>query len=434
MDDPKKLYQQKLMTPDQIADQIQDGWRLCTDLAAAIPTAIVKALAKRLEAGGVKDVYLDTSLDIGQYSCFTDEVLKNLTPVTWFSGKELANEVNRGQADALPCYYRDMPQLHEKFFDTDALIANVSPMDKHGYFSTGTSASYSQVVADKAKHIYLEVNPGMPRVASGPMIHISQVTGVCESTEPMPILPKTKIDDVSKTIGGIMAEEVPNGATIQMGIGAVPEAFGLALLDKRDLGIHTELFTDSMVEMIEKGAVTNMEKPMYRGRSVATLAFGSQRVYDYMDDNPAFVMLPVSFVNDPAVIAQHPNFISVNAALEVDFYGQVCAESLGTKHISGTGGQADYVRGATQSKGGKSFIAFPSTAAHGKVSRIKSTLSPGAIVSTHKNDVDNIVTEYGIAPLRGRTLSQRVKNLIAIAHPDFRDQLRFEAKKENILI
>lgn len=432
--DPKTLYQEKKTTAAGIADLVESGERLCTDLAAAIPPAIIKALSERLNKGELKDVVLDTSLDLGHYNCFTEETLKNITPVTWFSGKGLANEVNQGLADVMPCYYQDMPQLHEKYVDTDCFIATVSPMDKHGWFSTGTSASYSQTVIDKAKKIYLEVNPNMPRALTGPMVHISKVTALCENEDPLPITPKAAIDDISKTIGGYMAEETPNGATIQMGIGAVPEAFGLALLDKRDIGIHTELMTDSMVEMIEKGVVTNMEKPIYRGKTVATLAFGSQRVYDYIDDNPAFVMLPVSYVNNPAVIAQLPNFISVNAALEVDFYGQVCAESIGTKHVSGTGGQADYVRGATQSKGGKSFIAFPSTASHGKISRIKPTLTPGAIVSTHKNDVDNIVTEYGIAPMRGRTLSQRVKNLISIAHPKFRDELTFEAKKQNILI
>ena len=189
-----------------------------------------------------------------------------------------------------------------------------------------------------------------------------------------------------------------------------------------------------MVELIECGAVTNERKPIYRGKTVATLGFGSQRLYDYIDDNPAFMMLPVNEVNDPAVIAQHPDFISVNAALEVDFYGQVCAESIGIHHVSGSGGQVDYVRGAIMSKGGKSFIAFPSTAKGGKLSRIKPTLTEGAIVTTSKNDVDHIVTEYGIAKLRGKTLSQRTKALISIAHPKFRDELTFMAKKQNILI
>lgn len=222
--------------------------------------------------------------------------------------------------------------------------------------------------------------------------------------------------------------------TVQLGIGAIPEAVGLALKGKHNLGIHTELLTDSMVELVECGAVTNACKPIYRGKTVATLAFGSERVYRYIDNNPAVMMLPVDSVNDPAVIARHPNFISVNGALEVDFFGQVCAESMGTRHVSGSGGQADYVRGATQSSGGKSFIAFPSTASGGKISRITPTLTPGAIVTTSKNDVDYIVTEYGMAKLRGKSLSQRAKALIAIAHPNFREELTCQAKRQNIII
>ena len=194
------------------------------------------------------------------------------------------------------------------------------------------------------------------------------------------------------------------------------------------------MFTNSMIDLIKCGAVDNSMKPIHTGKTVATFALGSREMYDYIDDNPAMEILPVNYVNDPAVICQHPNFISINAALEVDFYGQVCAEGLGTKHISGTGGQADFVRGAIQSEGGKSFIAFSSTAAHGTVSRITPTLTPGSPVSTSKNDVDMIVTEYGIAKLRGRSLSQRTKALIAIADPKFWDELTFQAKKENIII
>lgn len=248
------------------------------------------------------------------------------------------------------------------------------------------------------------------------------------------MLPPAQVDEISRTIGNYIAQEVPNGATIQLGIGGVPEAVGLALKDKHDLGIHTELFTDSMVELLECGAVTNRNKPIYRGQTVAAFAFGSQRIYDFVDDNPAFVLLGVDRVNDPAVIARHPNFISVNSAVEVDLFGQVCAESAGVRHLSGTGGQADFVRGATQSEGGKSFIAFPSTAMDGTVSRIRSELSAGAVVTTSKNDVDYVVTEYGIAKLRGKTLSQRARALIGIAHPKFREELTAQAKARNILV
>lgn len=395
------------------------------------------SLAAWAESGDRGACTLHTMLDLTPLACLGPKAAQGITPVSWFSGGGLRAAVNEGRGDIMPCYYRDMPELFRDYVEIDAFLATVSPMDKHGWFSTGATGATGSNSLDlirKAKRIYLEVNPHMPRALSAPAIHISQVTALCENDVPLPVMPPAKIDDVSRTIGGLIVEEVPNGATLQLGIGAVPEAVGLALKDKRDLGIHTELFTDSMVELIEQGAVTNEKKPLHRGKTVATLAFGSQRIYDFIDDNPAFQMLPVDYVNDSAVIAQHPNFISVNAALEVDFFGQVCAESMGTRHVSGSGGQADYVRGAVQSRGGKSFIAFPSTAKGGSVSRITPMLTPGAIVTTSKNDVDYIVTEYGAAKLRGKTLAQRTRALIGIAHPKFRDELTHQAKKQMILI
>ena len=427
-------YADKRRTPEEIAAQIGPGWQCCTDIAASIPPALMDALAVRAQQGGVEGVTLPTMLDLWPMRMLGPAGAGGITPVSWCSGAGRGEAAHQGRGGVGRCEGRDMPELFRDHVEIDAFLAAVSPMDEHGYFSLGVVGSNSAVMLQKARHIFLEVNPEMPRVPSAPMVHISRVTALCEHEAPLPVSPPVEMDPVSRTIGELIAAEVPDGATLQLGIGAVPEAVGLALRGKRDLGIHTELFTDSMVELIQCGAVTNEKKPLYRGKSVATLTFGSQRIYSYIDNNPAFLMMPVDEVNDPAVIARHPNFISVNAALEVDLFGQVCAESMGTRHISGTGGQADYVRGATHSKGGKSFIAFPSTARGGTVSRITATLAPGAIVTTSKNDVDRIVTEYGIAELRGRTLSQRARALIAVAHPDHRDRLTFEAKKRNILI
>ena len=307
-------------------------------------------------------------------------------------------------------------------------------MDKHGYFSLGNNASYAQAMIDKAKRIYVEVNDKQPRAVCGAQLHISQVDAIVENSFPLPVLPPVTLDEVSVTIGNLIAEQIPDGACIQLGIGAIPDATGMALKSKHDLGIHTEMFTDSMVELIQCGAVNNSKKQIHRGKSVTTFAYGSQRIYDYIDDNPAIELLPVEYVNNPEVICKNDNMISINAALEVDLWGQVCAESVGTKHMSGSGGQIDYVRGACQSKGGKSFIAFTSTAKGGTISKIKPILTPGAVCTTSKNDVDYIVTEYGIAHLRGKSLGERARQLIAIAHPDFRDELRFEAKKRGIMI
>ena len=430
-----EMYKEKLSTAQQIAQQIQSGWLCSVEVGPAIPVELINAIGDRAIEGSLTDVRMHCLFDVMPLNILKPEAAKGITPISWFSAGGLRTAVNEGRADIMSCHYRDMPAIHEQYIDADAFFTTVSPMDEHGWFSSGAIGSFSEVEYRKAKRIYVAVNPNMPRTCGSPVIHISQITALYESDNSLPLLPKTAIDDLSYTIGGMIAEEIPNGATLQLGIGAVPESVGLLLKgSKHDMGIHTELFTEGMVDMIESGVVTNMLKPINRGKSVATLVLGTKRVYDFIKDNPAFLMLPVDYVNDPNVIAQHPNFISVNAALEVDFFGQVCAESMGTRHVSGSGGQTDYVRGAVQSKGGKSFIAFPSTAKGGTVSRIKPILSPGAIVTTSKNDVDYIVTEYGVAKLRGKTLSQRTKALISIAHPNFRDELTSAAKRQGILI
>ena len=429
------MYKKLLTTPEALAERVQSGNVICSDITLGQPAGILNAVAQHVKDAGLKDVKQHTVLDVYPYEMYQNaDLLGSLTGISWFSSGGARKAINGGYGDLMPCYYRDIPGLFEKYIDVDYFVAAVSPMDKHGYFSMSTVGSNSNAMMRKAKHILVEVNKNLPRALNAPMVHISQVEGICENTIPLVVLPKAEIDETSQTIGALIAEQIPDGATLQLGIGAVPDAVGLALKNKHDLGIHTEMFTDSMVELIECGAVNNSKKPIHTGKTVATFAFGSQRIYDLINDNPAFELLPVDYVNDPAVIAQHPNFVSINAALEVDFYGQVCAESIGTKHVSGSGGQVDYVRGAIQSPGGMSFIAFPSTAKGGTVSKITPTLTPGAIVTTSKNDVDCIVTEFGIAKLRGRTLSERAKALISIAHPNFRDELTFAAKKQGIII
>lgn len=431
----QEIYQSKLMTPDEAVSRFITNGAVCAaDIALAHAPSLYEAVGRAIEAGKLDDVTQHTLLDTGAFPCYRPEFAGKYHGVSWFTQANARKAINGGIADVMPGYYRDIPGLFRDYVKPEVMVATVSPMDKHGYFSTGCDGSISAALLSTAKIILLEVNSYMPRSLTSPQIHVSQVSALWENNQPLICLPPTKIDDISAKIGGYIAEEIPNGATLQLGIGAIPDAVGNALQDKHNLGIHTEMFTDSMMTLIECGAVDNSAKPIHTGKTVAAFAFGSQRMYDYIDDNPMMEMLPVDYVNDPAVIAQHPNFISINAALEVDFYGQVCAESIGYRHVSGTGGQSDYVRGAVQSKGGKSFIAFASTAKDDTISRIMPTLAPGAQVSTSKNDVDHIVTEYGIAKLRGRTLSQRTKALIAIAHPKFRDMLTFEAKKENIII
>jgi len=433
-DSIEDLYQEKLKTPEEIVRQFQNGWSCMTDAVLSAPRALYTALGNRARKGDIHGITAYTFLDIFPVAWYEQPFKENVQGISWFSGSGARAAAAAGHCDIMPCHYSDAPALVTDYVEVDAYCITVSPMDKHGYFSTGCSASLSSALKRKAKRIYLEVNANMPRALTAPIIHISEVTALCESSDALITLPPAESDAVSVTIGNLIAAEVPDGATIQLGIGAIPSEVGKALKTKRNLGIHTEMFIDGMIELLDCGAADNSRKPIHTGRSVATFAFGSKRLYDYIDDNPAIEMLPVNYVNDPAVIARHPNFVSVNAALEVDFFGQVSAESLGTRHISGSGGQVDYVRGAVLSKGGKSFIAFPSTASDGTISKIAPTLKAGSVVTTGKNEVDHIVTEYGIAKLRGQPLSKRVKALISIAHPRFRDELTFAAKKQGIII
>lgn len=424
MTDYQKMYQEKLTTPDKIARQVQSGWLLGMDTATSQTPAIMTAIAEYIRSSDITGVKVQALLDAYPFEFYTDPTLAGkMTGYSWFSSSAARKAVNAGYADIIPAYYRDFPTRIRTEYDYDAVCVEVAPMDRHGYFSLALNGSYIDAMLDKTKRIFLEVNDRQPRGLCGSLIHISQVDAIVEYNHDLPVLPPVQLDEVSKTIGGLIAERIPDGACLQLGIGAIPDATGMALKAKHDLGIHTEMFTDSMVELIECGAVNNSKKQIHRGKTVTTFAFGSQRIYDYIDDNPAVEILPVEYVNDPDVICQNDNMISINAAVEVDLFGQVCAESVGTKHMSGSGGQIDYVRGACQSRGGKSFIAFTSTAKGGTISKIKPILTPGAVVTTSKNDVDYIVTEYGVAHLRGRNLAERARALIAVAHPSVREEL-----------
>ena len=436
MKDYNELYQQKLMTAEQIAGVVENGWHIGSDLAIAPPPDIYNAIFRRLKEGDLDRIKMFTMLEMQKMDLYTDpEILRKVEGGTWFASPWTRPLVEKGLFDFYFAGYADVPKIIRDYFTYDMVAFQVSPMDSQGYFSFGLIGSGVPAYLEKGRRVYVEVNPAMPYLPNGLKVHITQVKGICESTTPMIYAPKAgEPDEISKKIGSYIAERIPDGATIQLGIGAIPDAVGALLKDKRHLGIHTEMFTESMVDLIESGAVDNSKKPIHNGYSVTTFAFGSKRLFDFCDNNPLIKILPVDEVNDPYIVAQHDNFISINAALEVDFAGQVTAETAGTKIISGTGGQLDFVRGAIMSKGGMSFIAFPSTAKNDTISRIKPVLTPGSFVSTGKNEVDMIVTEYGVAKLRGRSLGQRTRDLISIAHPNFREELTFEAKKRNILI
>lgn len=434
--DYQRIYNEKLMSAADVAKRVGSGWTIFMDAGCVQAPCLIEAVEDRAYAGELSGVSVQLMLDLYPFRFLTDPALNGkVNGVSWFASGYARKAIADGRCDYVNSYYRDM-STHMSTYDYDAVFAEVSPMDRHGYFSLSTVGSNLEGNLKNAKHIFVVVNDKQPRAVCGLQLHVSQVDAIVEDSHELPVLPETKLDEVSLTIGDLIAGQIPDGACIQLGIGSIPDATGLALKSKHDLGIHTEMFTDSMVELLECGAANNSKKTLYPGKTVTTFAYGSKRIYDYIDDNPSFVVLPACYVNDPYVIAQNDNMISVNAAVEVDLWGQVCAESIGSRILSGTGGQVDFVRGACQSRGGKSFIAFASTVnVKGKVqSKIRPTLAPGAICTTGKNDVDYIVTEYGLAHLRGRPISERVRALISIAHPDFRDELTFEAKKLGMLI
>jgi acyl-CoA hydrolase len=435
----KEMYANKKQTPEDIAQQIISGDVCACPVALSEPRALIKAIAQRAKNGELERVQHHTTFPQYQSPLYDDtETDGRFDGVLWFVGAPARQAVNEGRADIMPCYFGDVPTLWREYVHLDVFYATVSPMDKHGYFSFGLSAAEAMSQFESASRRFLEVNPNMPRTFGSALIHISQVDALYENTEEILTLEESKgsesKDIVSSSIGNFVAEAIPTEATLQLGWGNVPNAVGMALKGKRHLGIHSELFTDSMLALIECGAVDNSRKNIDRYKSVATFAMGSRRLYDYIDDNPAVSMRCVDYVNDPAVIAQNDRMVSVNAGLEVDFFGQVAAETLSGRPYSSTGGQVDFVRGAQMSRNGISFITMPSTAAGGTISRITPRLGEGTIVTTSKNDVDCVVTEFGIARLKGRSLSQRAKSLIDIAHPKFRDELIYKAKKQNIIV
>lgn len=431
----KDIYNQKLLTADDIAKQIESNTICSTVVAAGEPAAIPKAIARRAVIENLSGITQLTLLSVLNNSFWEDADLKGkFDHISLFIGSETVREaVWNNQIEYIPVYYHEMPNFYENYLKPDVFYATVSPMDEHGYFSFGTSGDSSMALKRIAKKVFLEVNENMPRTHGNCFIHISEVDAVCEYNRPLPELPTKDISKVDQIIGNNISELVPNGATIQLGIGGIPNAAAVALKDKHDLGIHSELFTESMVDLIEQGIVTNSRKNIHVGKSIATFALGSKRMYDFINDNIGVEFHPVNYVNDPYVVGMNDNLISINSCLEIDLFGQVCSESLGSKQYTGVGGQVDFVRGAARSKGGKSIIAIQSTAKNDTITKIKPILTPGSIVSTSRNEVDYIVTEYGVAKLKGKSINARVKELINIAHPKFREELTMEAKKMNLI-
>jgi acyl-CoA hydrolase len=345
-----------------------------------------------------------------------------LDHVSYFLSDVTREPFRAGTIDLVPANFSDLPLLIRRLDGPLLVVASVSPPDAHGYFTLGTNADYTASLIGHAP-FFVEVNHRMPRTNGRNQIHVSQVVGWCEADYELVESPAPDPGDVDRRIGEFVAERIPDGATIQAGIGATPTAVLRLLSGHRELGIHTEIIADPMIDLIEAGVVTGVRKVRVPSKVVATFAFGTRRLYDFLDEHLAVEMLPVDWVNDPRVIAQQPDMVSINATTEVDFLGQCASETVAGRYWSGSGGQADFARGAMYSAGGQGFVVLPSTARHGTVSRIVGQLAPGSAVTTMKNTVDKVVTEHGVAELRGRSIRERTHALVAIADPAFRDDL-----------
>ncbi len=398
----------------------------------AQPKSLVDALADL--APDLRDVRLVQLLALGKAKYVHPDLAANLRLNALFVGPGVRKAVNDGDADYTPVFLSEIPALFESgAIPLDVALVQVSPPDEHGFCSFGVSVDIIKPAAARARYVVAEVNQQMPRSLGDCFIHVSKLDFVVEVDRPLLELPREPFTAVHERVGKHIAELIDDGSTLQLGIGAIPDAVLSQLNDKRDLGIHTEMFADGVVELFERGVITNEKKTLHPGKIVSSFVMGSRRLYDFIDNNPVVEMHPSNYVNDPFIIAKNDNMVSINSAISIDLTGQVNSDSIGTTFYSGIGGQVDFVRGAQRSKNGKAILAFPSTAKGGDLSRVVSVLAPGAGVVTSRGDVNYVVTEYGVAQLHGKTIRERARALINIAHPDFREELEQFARESHYI-
>lgn len=414
--------------PDDVLEFIKPGANVIVGLANAEPARIIDSL--EAAGGKLRDVRLHQMLPLRSHR-YIDGEWPGLRHVSWFLSPHNRRAFQRGACDLVPNSFSDVPRLMRHLSPSLVIVA-VSPPDRHGYFSLGTNADYSAALIGEIP-FFVQVNPEMPRTFGGNQLHINDIVGFCEAKDPLIELPVPETSTRDRKIASLVAERIPDGATLQAGIGAIPNILLTMLNEHRELGVHTELLGDGFVDLVEASAVTGTKKRTHRNKLVTTNAIGGRRIYEFIADNPGVEFWPVDYTNDPNVIAREPLMTAINATLEVDFLGQCASESLGSTYWSSSGGQPDFARGAVMAEHGQSFIVLHSTAADDSVSRIVPQLHPGAAVTTFKNVVDKVVTEYGVAELRGSTIAERTRRLIAIAHPKFRDELSRRAREVGYL-
>jgi len=421
-------YQQRLTTASEAVKAIKSGDRVVTSHACGEPKPLVEAMVDR--ADELERVEIVHMVSMGSARYCLPEYAGAFRHNSLFVGASSRKAVNEGRGDYTPRFFSEIPKLFkDEILPVDVALINVSPPDKLGFFCLGISVDYTKQAALSAKTVIAAVNPNMPRVGGDSCLQATDIDYFVPTTEPLIELAPPKLGEIEKGIGGQVASIIKDGDCLQLGIGALPDAVLSFLTEKNDLGIHSEMISDGAMQLVNSGVITCRRKTFLPGKIVITFAMGTSTFYEWLNENTMIEAYPVSFVNDPFIIAQNDNMVSINSALAVDLMGQVAATTLGPLQYSGVGGQVDFVRGAARSKGGRAIIALPSTAARGTQSRIVACFQPGQSVTTSRYDVDHVATEYGIVALKGKTLRQRCEALIEIAHPDFRDQLREDHKK-----
>jgi acyl-CoA hydrolase len=428
MQSAQELYQSKRGTAADALNHVRDGDMIIVPTGVGEPPALLTALSdERRRFHGVRVAQI---LAVRKYGYFDPDTAEHVRHAALFFGGASRPGGIDGWCDFIPCYFSEIPALIERGqMPANVVFAMASPMNPQGFFALSLGCDYTMAAIAKARAVVLEVNPNVPFTHGQCHVHVSQVSALVESEDPILEVGLPAIGPVQEAIGKYVAEMIDDGSTLQIGYGGIPDAVVMQLTAKRDLGVHTEMIGDGILKLVESGSINNRRKTLLPGKMVATFALGSRKLYEFMHQNPMLEMHPSNFTNDPYIAGQNDKLVSINASLQVDLLGQCGSESIGHLPYSGTGGQADFVRAANRSRGGKSFIVLPSTAKNGTVSRIVPTLSAGTHVTTSKNDVNYVVTEYGVAQLRGKSAKERAQALVAIAHPDFRGWLREEADR-----
>ncbi len=421
-------YNSKLCTADEAVKAIKSGMRVYVHPGCATPEVLLNAMCNNSEHLSNVEVFHILTLGISPYS--DPKMEGRFRHNALFIGANVRKAVNEGRADYTPVFLGEVPALFYKgILQIDVSLINVSPPDKYGFCSYGTGVDTTKAATDVAKIVIAQINPNQPRSLGNSFIHIDKIDYCVEVDAPLnelkyeERLKSPEDQEMYQQIGKHIASLIEDGSTLQTGIGAIPEAVMKHLFDKKDLGIHTEMFSDGVIKLVETGVINNEKKTLHPGKIIAGFVLGTKKLFDFIDNDPLMEFHPSDYTNDPFIIAQNDNMVAINSAIEIDLTGQICADSIGPVFYSGFGGQLDFIRGASRSKNGKPIIAIPSTAKNGKVSKIVPYLSQGAGVTTTRGDVHYVVTEYGIADLYGRTLLQRAKALIDVAHPDFRESL-----------